>query len=111
MTMRRDFVANVAHELRTPVAAIRGAAETLLAGTVYRRRSEQSLEIVDRKGSASAPRRGLLELSRLEAGSSAHSATTSRSTSPSRVASCRPLARPRAEKARAVALDEGARRS
>jgi len=28
---RRDFVANVTHELRTPIAAIQGCAETLLA--------------------------------------------------------------------------------
>jgi len=31
---RRDFVANASHELRTPVAAIAGAAETLLSGAV-----------------------------------------------------------------------------
>jgi len=30
--IRRDFVANVSHELKTPVTAIRGAAETLLSG-------------------------------------------------------------------------------
>jgi two-component system phosphate regulon sensor histidine kinase PhoR len=30
--LRRDFVANASHELRTPVAAIVGAAETLSAG-------------------------------------------------------------------------------
>ncbi len=28
--IRRDFVANVSHELKTPVAAIQGLAETLL---------------------------------------------------------------------------------
>jgi two-component system phosphate regulon sensor histidine kinase PhoR len=31
-TVRRDFVANLAHELRTPVTSIRGYAETLAAG-------------------------------------------------------------------------------
>jgi two-component system phosphate regulon sensor histidine kinase PhoR len=31
-TVRRDFVANVSHELKTPVTAIKGFAETLLDG-------------------------------------------------------------------------------
>ncbi len=33
--MRKDFVANVSHEMKTPVTAIRGFAETLLDGALY----------------------------------------------------------------------------
>lgn len=32
--MRREFVANVSHELKTPITAIKGFSETLLAGAV-----------------------------------------------------------------------------
>ncbi|MCJ7840200.1 cell wall metabolism sensor histidine kinase WalK [Lederbergia sp. NSJ-179] len=33
--MRRDFVANVSHELKTPVTSVKGFAETLLDGAMY----------------------------------------------------------------------------
>jgi two-component system phosphate regulon sensor histidine kinase PhoR len=34
MRMRSEFVANVSHELKTPVAAVKGFAETLLSGAL-----------------------------------------------------------------------------
>jgi len=33
-TVRRDFVANVSHELKTPITAVKGALETILAGAL-----------------------------------------------------------------------------
>lgn len=67
--MRRDLVANVSHELKTPVASIRALAETLAAGAAgdpaastrflahIQRESERLARLVD----------DLLELARLEA--------------------------------------------
>ena len=66
--VRRDFIANASHELRTPVTAIRGAAETLLDmrldeqahGFVemIARQTERLIRLTD----------DLLDLSRLETG-------------------------------------------
>lgn len=42
--MRRDFVANVSHELKTPLTAIRGFAEPLLDGEVDEAQSTEFLE-------------------------------------------------------------------
>lgn len=39
--MRKDFVANVSHELKTPITSIRGFAETLLEGSMH---NEDELE-------------------------------------------------------------------
>ena len=33
--VRRDFVANVSHELKTPLTSIRGFVETLISGALY----------------------------------------------------------------------------
>lgn len=47
--MRQDFVANVAHEIRTPITAIKGFAETLLEGALEdKENAVRFLEIVKR---------------------------------------------------------------
>ena len=66
--MRRDFVANVSHELKTPITSIKGFTETLLDGAMHEpEEAKRFLEIV----SSQADRLGviiedLLALSRLE---------------------------------------------
>lgn len=48
--VRRDFVANVSHELKTPVTSIKGFIETLLEGTVTKAEDTQRfLEIIARQ--------------------------------------------------------------
>ena len=67
--MRRDFVANVSHELKTPLTSISGYAETLLADHPDGETSERFLNVI-----ANNARRmqrlvdGLLDLSRVESG-------------------------------------------
>jgi len=67
-TMRRDFVANASHELRTPVTAIQGYAETILRGTVDDKTAREFLEIIHRHARRlGALLADLLWLSELEA--------------------------------------------
>lgn len=68
--MRRDFVANASHELRTPVAAVLAAAETLASGAGEEPEARTTfLDILQRHAlRLSRLTSDLLELSRLEAG-------------------------------------------
>jgi two-component system, OmpR family, phosphate regulon sensor histidine kinase PhoR len=66
--MRRDFTANVSHELKTPLSAIKAYAETLLMGAIDDK--EMSTHFVQRIGEQSnrleALIRDLMQLTRLQ---------------------------------------------
>jgi two-component system phosphate regulon sensor histidine kinase PhoR len=66
--VRRDFVANVSHELKTPVASIKGFVETLLDGALNDRNdARRFLGIVARQADRlAAIIEDLLALSRIE---------------------------------------------
>jgi signal transduction histidine kinase len=68
--LRRDFVANASHELKTPVAAVRALAETLL--TALPEDPESGRRFAERIGREAerldALARDLLDLSRVERG-------------------------------------------
>ncbi|MDB4971860.1 MAG: multi-sensor signal transduction histidine kinase [Myxococcaceae bacterium] len=70
-TMRRDFVANASHELRTPVSIISANVETLLGGALADPlRAEEFLNAVQRNAERlSRLVTELLDLSRIEADS------------------------------------------
>ncbi len=65
---RRDLVANASHELRTPIAAVRAAAETLLAGGLEDPAAARAfVEIVSRNAERlTRLTQDLLDLSRIE---------------------------------------------
>ncbi len=69
-TIRRDFVANISHELRTPVAVIQANAETLLDGALQAPEHARSFTEGIERNSRRLARLvdELLELSRIEAG-------------------------------------------
>jgi len=67
--VRRDFVANASHELKTPLTSIRGFAETLLEGDPPEKLKQQFLTSI-RDNTLRLQRlvEDLLDLSRLESG-------------------------------------------
>ena len=67
-TVRRDFVANVSHELKTPITSIKGFVETILDGAVRDPvETERFLRIVQRQADRlHAIVEDLLNLSRIE---------------------------------------------
>ena len=68
--VRRDFVANVSHEFKTPLTAIQGFAETLLAGALDDKANRARFVEIIREHAQRLARLtdDLLKLSRIEAG-------------------------------------------
>lgn len=66
--MRSEFVANVSHELKTPIAAVKGFAETLLAGALNDKETAESfLQIIfDESDRLNRLIGDILELSKIE---------------------------------------------
>jgi len=66
--MRSEFVANVSHELKTPIAAVKGFAETLLAGALNDKETARSfLQIIfDESDRLNRLIGDILELSKIE---------------------------------------------
>jgi signal transduction histidine kinase len=67
--MRRDFVANISHELRTPMTSINGFIEGILDGTIPEDRQKEYLAIV--KDEVKRLQRlvsDMLDIARMEAG-------------------------------------------
>jgi len=68
--VRQDFVANVSHEFKTPLTAIQGFAETLLAGALDDPKNNRRFLEIIREHAARLARvtDDLLKLARIEAG-------------------------------------------
>src|SRR6202043_3026430 len=68
--VRRDFVANVSHEFKTPLTAIQGFAETLLGGALDDKVNRKRFMEIIREHAQRLARLtdDLLKLSRIEAG-------------------------------------------
>ena len=71
--MQRDFVANVSHDLKTPLTAIQGFAQALLDGTAGDEEAYRTSARIISEEAARMNRliRDLLELARLESGQAA----------------------------------------
>lgn len=76
--MRRDFVANVSHELKTPLASIKAYAETLRLGAIHDdQKNMQFLDQIETQAELlNRQIQDLLEIARIESGSAAFNIET-----------------------------------
>ena len=67
-SLRREFIANISHELKTPMTSISGFADGILDGTIPRENLEKYLEIISSETRRlSRLVRNMLDLSQLQA--------------------------------------------
>ncbi len=67
--MRKDFVANVSHDLRSPLTSIHGFAEALIDGTIPKQRQDHYLSIIKNETNRLIKLvNDLLDISKLESG-------------------------------------------
>ena len=68
--MRKDFIANVSHEFRTPLTLIKGSIEAIIDGTVYREEEVKNYNLRILKETRGLERlvSDLLQLSQLQSG-------------------------------------------
>ena len=76
-TMRRDFVANVSHELKTPLSSVKAYAETLRTGAIddIENRMEFVLRIEEQAERLNRLIMDLIQLARIESGHAVHEIT------------------------------------
>ncbi len=105
--VRREFVANVSHELKTPITSIRGFVETLREGAAGDpEASRRFLDILSRQSERlQAIVEDLLSLSRLEQGGGTVEGIDPRSLAPTLQAAARDCAETAAAKESAVRVD------
>jgi two-component system phosphate regulon sensor histidine kinase PhoR len=74
-TIRRDFVANVSHELKTPLSSIKANAETLLMGAIHKSPDNMRFlqQINQQAETLNQQIHDLLQLARIESGRQAFS--------------------------------------
>jgi two-component system phosphate regulon sensor histidine kinase PhoR len=105
-SVRRDFVANVSHELKTPITSIRGFVETLLEGAINEpEQAQRFLEIIAKHSDRlNAIVDDLLSLARLEEGDEKRKISLAKSPLREVLSSAIELSRVKAEE-RQVSID------
>ncbi|NLK20513.1 MAG: HAMP domain-containing histidine kinase [Epulopiscium sp.] len=67
--LRRGFIANISHDLRSPLTSIKGFVQAILDGTIPEEKQEKYLEIVlDETGRLTKMTNDIMDLTKMESG-------------------------------------------